>query len=97
MPNITNSRKLPSLHWMTPKEITQRYSMCQRAVSTILRNIERSNRYPEGSVIRTPRSTYVLDTVVHDYMRNRVALEHNLHVAEYSGEQMRLELQRLAI
>lgn len=86
-----------SLHWMTPQEIMQRYPMCRRALTTVLSEIERSGLYPDGSIIKTPKNTFVLDTVVHHYMRNRVALENNLQVPEYSGQQMRLELQRLAL
>lgn len=83
------------IRYMTPGQIMSRYQMCRRAVNYLLKGMERSGRYPEGSIIRTPRSTLVLDAALHDFMKNRVALENNLQVEEYSAKKMRRELARL--
>ena len=85
------------LHWLTVAEAMERYSISRRTISRYLAEIESCGRYPDGSVIRTPAKTLVLDAAMHDYMKNAFSIKNRIKIPPYNAEDMRIELMRLAI
>ena len=73
------------------------YTVCRSQFGTLLKEMERTGRYPDGAVIRQSGKNIVLATAFHDYMRNRFALRAGLEVPEYSAEEVRKEMRKLEI
>ena len=86
------------LHYLKRKDIGKIYPIGDSSSSKYLNDIEKSGRYPDGSIIRMAGgSMLVLDTVIHDYLQNRWKLIHGVKVEPYSAEETVRQMKRLAI
>lgn len=81
--------------YLRQKDIADRYGYTKASVYRLIKDMEKTGRYPAGAILRTSRAVMVLETAVHDYLKEAVNLENGFPVEPFNSERTKKELTAL--
>ena len=85
------------IKYLTPQEAANRYGLSRSTLARYYTRMERSGRYPDGTILRTSGQALVLDTALHDFIQYEKRLKNRIPVRAFSAEATAAEMRRLAV